>query len=473
MKVYAFIVDHGVRPESTNEARRVATIMENYRFEAHVLRLSWPEGRPTSAFETRARTARYQALAKACVDHDVRHLLLGHHSDDLAETVMMRMICSSRAEGLRGMKHTSRIPEASRIYGSENLEIGRPFLNVSKIRLKRTCREDQVQWFEDPTNQDPSFTKRNTIRTLLFSQTTRSRLPKALQKPSLLEMAHRAAESDVTITHRAQRVLQDCELVFDGGTGALQMRLPVPVHETLVSLGPENARVMLKSLTLIAEKVTPLSKVKRQSMIRVLAKIFEHPHTTPVTFTAAGLSWTRGTDRIWTLRRVPHSTRSRVDATMDFQLEGPGIWSERKLWDGRWWVRVRALGTEVGSVVMRPLAPVEIKQLKIKLKEMRRNDILENHLRKLPGNHLYTVPVLAIAVEEGIPGPDGVFRQFRERTLLGLPTFNVHLMKRWDWHKSPAHSREQRLVEWEVSFRLPIYMVMAGVNIRSPSESVL
>jgi len=137
MKVHAFIVDHGARPNSTNEARKIAAILETYRFEAHVLRLSWPEGHFTNAFETHARRARYQALAKACVNHNLRHLLLGHHSDDLAETVMMRMICSSRAEGLRGMKRTSRIPEASGIYGAANVEIGRPFLNISKVAFPR------------------------------------------------------------------------------------------------------------------------------------------------------------------------------------------------------------------------------------------------------------------------------------------------------------------------------------------------
>jgi tRNA(Ile)-lysidine synthase len=135
MTVHAFIVDHGARPESSDEARRVAEIMQRYSFQAHVLRLQWgPEGIPNSSgFETAARTARYRALARACIKNEVRHLLLGHHSDDLAETVMLRMICSSRAEGLRGMKSTSRIPEAWGIYGADEIQIGRPFLNVSKV----------------------------------------------------------------------------------------------------------------------------------------------------------------------------------------------------------------------------------------------------------------------------------------------------------------------------------------------------
>jgi len=134
MKVHAFIVDHGARPESAEEAQKVAEIMAGYSFQPHVLQLSWgPEGLPDGGFETAARTARYQALAQACVDNEVRHVLLGHHSDDLAETVMMRMICSSRAEGLRGMKYTARMPETWGVYGADEIEIGRPFLSVSKV----------------------------------------------------------------------------------------------------------------------------------------------------------------------------------------------------------------------------------------------------------------------------------------------------------------------------------------------------
>lgn len=140
MKVYAFIVDHGARPESAREAEKVADIMEKYQFKAQVLRLSWPGGLPASAFETLARTARYRALAKACVSHDIRHVLLGHHSDDLAETVMMRITRSSRAEGLRGMRRTARIPESAGIYGAEHVEVGRPFLSVSKVPFPMRSR---------------------------------------------------------------------------------------------------------------------------------------------------------------------------------------------------------------------------------------------------------------------------------------------------------------------------------------------
>lgn len=133
MAVHCFIVDHGARPGSAREAAKVAAILESYRFHAHVLKLQWPEGLPSSAFETKARIARYRAIAETCVQHDIRHVLLGHHSDDLAETVLMRMIQSSRAEGLRGMKKISRIPECQGIYGAEEIQLGRPLLAISKV----------------------------------------------------------------------------------------------------------------------------------------------------------------------------------------------------------------------------------------------------------------------------------------------------------------------------------------------------
>ena len=319
-----------------------------------------------------------------------------------------------------------------------------------KIRLKRTCREEQVQWFEDPTNQDPSFTRRNAIRTLLFSKNARSRLPRALQKPALLGLAQRVAEAEARISKRAERILSKLDFRFGPGTGTLQTELPIKGGETLDTLRPERARVLLRVLTIIAEKASPLLKIKRHAMIGVLSAMFNRPQKSPLVFTAAGLSWIGGAGGVWTLRRVPHTTRSRLEATVGFELGGPGIWSDWKLWDGRWWMRIRATGTEVDCVVVRPLSQIETKQLKMRLMQLGRDDVLDE-LRKMRGNSLFTVPVLALAVEEGTASPDGVFRQFRERPLLGLPTFDVHLLKRR--HESDIG---ERLVEWEIAFKTPI-----------------
>jgi tRNA(Ile)-lysidine synthase len=134
--VHAFVVDHNARPESAFEASRVAQLAKDrYGFHAHVLSLAWDLSPQDlrKGFETRARIARYRALAKACVETGVEHLLLAHHANDQAETVMMRLLAGSRMEGLSGMRAVTRVPECSDVWGAERVYIGRPLLGVEKV----------------------------------------------------------------------------------------------------------------------------------------------------------------------------------------------------------------------------------------------------------------------------------------------------------------------------------------------------
>ncbi|CCX29782.1 Similar to Probable tRNA(Ile)-lysidine synthase; acc. no. Q10441 [Pyronema omphalodes CBS 100304] len=509
MAVHCFIVDHGARPGSAREAAKVAAILESYRFHAHVLKLQWPEGLPSSAFETKARIARYRAIAEKCVQHDIRHVLLGHHSDDLAETVLMRMIQSSRAEGLRGMKKISRIPECQGIYGAEEIQLGRPLLAISKIRLKRTCREESVQWFEDPTNNDPSFTLRNSIRTLLFSRSTRKSLPLALQKPQLISLVDRLTDTERFTTLKAEKIIAASSVSLEVRTGTLTFKLPVPNDATLDYFQTStDARIMLKALTLLTEKVTPNEKINRRTMLGVLAKIFNGSKA-PAMFSAGGLTWSRDPNGLFTLRRSPHFTRTRLAATLDIPVSTKS-WTKWILWDGRYWIRLRSNVESVEGVIIRPLAPIDMAQLRDRLEQLGwEGKVVVAHLKALEGNHLWTVPVIALRPpergelggargpadgrregeredekedgEEGVErkdgeegdkkernkdekhedvGPrgqgyrhsDGVDRRWRERSLVGLPTFGTHLMNR----VGMARPERKPVVDWEISFRRPI-----------------
>lgn len=433
MEVHAFIVDHGARPECAEEARSVAQIMKGYNFQPHILRLSWDSKTLRGGFETHARILRYRALARACVENRIRHVMLGHHSDDLAETVLMRLLLSSRTEGLAGMRQKVPMPETWGIYGADGIYIGRPLLNCSKIRLKRTIRDAQVPWFEDKTNTDPTFTKRNTIRKLLYSKPCR--LPRALQKPALVRMAYSAARWNLSITLKAQRVLSDeCRVRVNSKTGSLAMTVP---ETTLRQIEEKEANVLVKVLTLAAEMVTPLRTVKRKSMINAFANIFGRDSTVPITFTAAGLSWSRDDDRTLTLRRVPHSLRTLDQATVHVKLEGPKNWTEWILWDGRWWIRLQSLGPNPKEVIIRPLQLQDMKQLRARLRQLGRshmvNELIDG-LQSLPSKSQFTVPVIVT-----------------DEILVGLPSFHVHLMNQ----KSPR-LEDGRLIEWEAWFRKPI-----------------
>jgi tRNA(Ile)-lysidine synthase len=86
----------------------------------------------------------------------VLHLLLAHHAADQAETLAMRMLRGSHAEGLAGM---AALAETQRV------RILRPLLGTPPIRLRQTLIAAGIDWIEDPSNRDPAA-QRSRLRAL-------------------------------------------------------------------------------------------------------------------------------------------------------------------------------------------------------------------------------------------------------------------------------------------------------------------
>ena len=76
--VLALIVDHRIRPQPTPEAATVAERLTARNIPSGILTLSGLH--PGPALAQRARQARYHALATACREAGILHLLLGHHA---------------------------------------------------------------------------------------------------------------------------------------------------------------------------------------------------------------------------------------------------------------------------------------------------------------------------------------------------------------------------------------------------------
>ena len=71
------------------------------------------------------------------MENRVEKLLLAHHVDDWAETVLMRLLAGSKMQGLAGMRAVARIPECGDVFGAERVVVGRPLLGVEKVGLGR------------------------------------------------------------------------------------------------------------------------------------------------------------------------------------------------------------------------------------------------------------------------------------------------------------------------------------------------
>ncbi len=141
--VSALIVDHGLRPEAVTEAALAAKLLHNQGVQARILRLAaLSQG---SALAARARWARYEALAVACAEAGILHLLLGHHAADQAETVLIRALGGSGRAGLAGM---------AALVETHAVRLLRPLLAVPPVRLRATLQMAGLTWIEDPSNAD-------------------------------------------------------------------------------------------------------------------------------------------------------------------------------------------------------------------------------------------------------------------------------------------------------------------------------
>ncbi len=141
---------------------------------------------PVSSSEASARNARYSAFSQILGEGDA--LLMAHHADDQAETLMFRLCRGSGVAGLVGIPDVRALDQAIII---------RPWLTLSREELHAWAKQHSLDWVEDPTNQHTDY-DRNYLR-LEVLPTLRARWPKLNQR--LVETASHMSE--------AQSILQD------------------------------------------------------------------------------------------------------------------------------------------------------------------------------------------------------------------------------------------------------------------------
>ena len=149
--VHAFHVHHGIQKEADQWQAHCKAMAKKFgcHFDTRNVKLNKP-----SNIESQARNLRYEALTQMCEAHKIQDLLLAHHLDDQAETVLIQLM---RGAGLPGL---SAMPQ---VKSNELIHLWRPFLNMRRKDLESYAEEHQLTWIEDPSNQDESY-RRNAIR---------------------------------------------------------------------------------------------------------------------------------------------------------------------------------------------------------------------------------------------------------------------------------------------------------------------
>jgi tRNA(Ile)-lysidine synthase len=158
-------LNHGLRGESgRRDALWVKALADSLKFDialgqADVKRRA---AEASDNLEQAARRARYEFLAEAATKCGASVVLTGHTMDDQAETVMLRLMRGSGAEGLGGMETVRALKESS------GLLLARPMLAwARRTETEKFCRERGVEFRADEMNEDESFARVRVRRYLL------------------------------------------------------------------------------------------------------------------------------------------------------------------------------------------------------------------------------------------------------------------------------------------------------------------
>jgi tRNA(Ile)-lysidine synthase len=158
-RVAAATVDHGLRAESADEARFVGEVCGRLGVPHHVLAPHWGE-RPRANIQAAARRARYAALGRWASAEARGFILTGHHLDDQAETILMRLARGSGLSGLAGIRATASLDQ------NDGVRTLRPLLGWRKQELVEIVAAAGLGAVDDPSNASDDY-DRTRVRRLL------------------------------------------------------------------------------------------------------------------------------------------------------------------------------------------------------------------------------------------------------------------------------------------------------------------
>ena len=184
--------DHGIRPDSANDAKFVAGLAKSYGLDYVTERSALGTG----ASEEVARNVRYEFLRRVRNQNNLDGIVTAHHQDDLIETIFLHIMRGTGRHGLDPMSRTG--------------DIVRPLLQTSKKDILDYAHKNNLVWHEDSTNTDESYA-RNALRQVLTNKMTTE------MYNDILKINNSASILNVEI----DKLLNELDCYVQDGRGAL------------------------------------------------------------------------------------------------------------------------------------------------------------------------------------------------------------------------------------------------------------
>ena len=220
-EIWAFHIHHGLQKAADDWFIFCEKLAKKYKIHFDFRLLHLAEDEAQGNVEARARAGRYEALTQLCEEHGIQDLLLAHHQNDQAETVLLQLLRGSGVAGLSGMS------ELRQLQGSKSIiALWRPLIHQSKAELEAYAKANKLKWVEDPSNQNTQY-RRNAIRKYIIPKLEQ------IQPDAIANLA------------RSAKVLADSQLLLD--------RLAIHDGETVI----EKNGLKVKSLVQMAQRDLP------------------------------------------------------------------------------------------------------------------------------------------------------------------------------------------------------------------------
>lgn len=254
-----YTVNHGLRAAAVAETELVCREAKKLGLQCRVL--EWQGDKPSTGLQAAARMARYGLIGQAMASDSVDILVTAHHSDDQAETVLMRLAHGSGLGGLAGMAAFSHV---------ENVHIHRPLLAVTRASLASVLTTTDITPVNDPSNEDTSYER------VRWRQALPMLAELGLDSNRLGQLAKRAARADQTLRATSEAAFSQIVARNPFGTISidavafdecdLETRIRV-LQMALAQVGGRQRRFALGQVEGLADQLATTQNLPKQTLL--------------------------------------------------------------------------------------------------------------------------------------------------------------------------------------------------------------
>lgn len=296
-------VDHGLRPESAEEAQQVLNWAAGLGMQA--TRLVWTPPEGIANIQAEARLARYRLMEDYCAATSISYLLTAHHRGDGVETFFLRLARGSGVKGLAAMAM-----DRKGLFQS-HVRLLRPFMDVSKTVMQAVVSLAGYKAFDDSSNHDTRFDRIKVRQWLEAAPLV------GLSDQGIVDTAARLERADAALAHYTKTFLT--QYVTQRPSAGVQMNATafaaLPVEVALRALSEVIKWVGNQGYRPRARELAPLCEALKADMARR---------------TLAGTVINRAGNDIIMVREV--SAMPRLDGPMD----GADAGNKCLSYDGKW-----------------------------------------------------------------------------------------------------------------------------------------